>query len=113
MNGIFALYYTGVAGSGFGLVMMREGMIAGADAAGGVYDGRYTLEENGRRVAGMVQLRVPPETGLVTGASSGTTPALLEIPLSLPADLGGGKAVPVSTTTGPVNVVFKKIRDVQ
>jgi hypothetical protein len=113
MNAIFALYYTGVAGSGFGLVMLREGTIVGADAAGGIYDGRYSLEDDGRRVAGKVQLQVPPDTGLVTGAASGPAPALLEIPLSLPADLGGGKVVPVNTTTGPVNVIFRKLRDVQ
>lgn len=111
MNAIFAMYYTGNAGSGLGVVILRDGLIAGADAGGGIYDGNYALENGGKNLVGTVRLEVPPETGLVTGATSGQSAAVLEIPLSLPVDLAGGKTVPVRTTTGPVNVVFKKLRD--
>jgi len=35
MHAIYAIYFTGVSGSGLGLVLLKDGIITGADAAGG------------------------------------------------------------------------------
>ena len=44
MNGIYAMYFTGAAGSGHAVFVMKDSVIVGADAIGGVLDG--TFESN-------------------------------------------------------------------
>ncbi len=34
-NGFYAFYYTGNIGSGFGILVLKDRLIAGADATGG------------------------------------------------------------------------------
>ena len=46
-EGIYAMYFTGHIESGHGLLMLKTGIIAGADAAGGIYDGSYTQDSKG------------------------------------------------------------------
>ena len=41
VNGFYAIYYTGVSGSGIGVLAINNGIIAGADMVGGRYDGTY------------------------------------------------------------------------
>jgi hypothetical protein len=56
---------------GAGVLLMRDGEIYGADAAGVEYDGQYGFDAAmGKHVAEMT-LRLPPNTRLVTGAVAG------------------------------------------
>ena len=41
MGGIYAMYFTGTAGVGHGVFVLKDGVVAGADAIGGVLDGTY------------------------------------------------------------------------
>lgn len=106
---LYAMYYTGIAGSGHAVFVMKDGVVAGADPMGGVLDGTYEALQSGN-LAVAVELRMPPGTWLVTGASSGQEGAVQRIEAELPPDLGAGNPVAVSTPTGPVNVVFRHIR---
>jgi hypothetical protein len=58
MNGFYAVYYTGKAGSGFAIVVFKDGIIAGADASGGLYDGTYTISEDKHILEGTITMTV-------------------------------------------------------
>ncbi len=111
MDGIYAIYFTGATGSGQGVILLKDGVIAGADAAGGTYDGNYTELEDGS-VEGTVKMTVPSGAQLVTGAAAGSEPMSMEIPLKLPVNFGNGHPLPMQTPTGPINIIFKRLRDV-
>jgi len=113
MNGIYAIYFTGAFGSGHGVLLLRNGAIAGADASGVLYDGSYRVEGNGEILRGSVRMMVPPGAGLVTGAAAGSEPLSFDIPLALPTHLGNGRPLLLQTPTGPVNIIFKRLRGVE
>ena len=110
MNGIYAAYYTGVAGSGHALFTMIDGSIVGADVFGSLLDGTYRDVGDGD-LEFIVTLTAPPGTSLVTGAVAGKEPLLQEIQQVLPADFGNGCPILVRTPTGPLNAVFKQLRN--
>jgi hypothetical protein len=110
MEGIYAMYFTGSVSSGFGLLLLQNGIIAGTDSAGGIYDGSYSLDEL-RTVNINVRLTLPPGGSLVTGASAGENPLVMDIPARLPENFGNGQAIALNTPTGPINIIFKKLRN--
>lgn len=110
MNGIYAMYFTGVAGSGHAVFVMADGVVVGADAIGGVLDGTYKNVNPGMLNVS-VTLRVPAGASLVTGVVAGREPLEQTITATLPENLGNGRSIGVETPTGPVNVVFKRLRD--
>jgi hypothetical protein len=42
VDGIYTMTYLGASGDwGMGMLVLRQGIVVGADAVGGLYDGRY------------------------------------------------------------------------
>ena len=39
MDGFFRIAFTGTTGSGFGVLVLHDGVIVGADVAGAIFDG--------------------------------------------------------------------------
>jgi hypothetical protein len=112
MEGIYALYYTGQAGTGFALLAMTNGVVVGADITGGTLDGDYEISPDGKTIRGKVQLKVPPGTVLVTGGPPSPNEYTLPIPFSLnDSDLDAARPIRFNLPTGPINIVFKKLRD--
>lgn len=110
MSGIYAMYYTGQAGSGHAVFVMMNGVIAGADPMGGLLDGSYReVDDGGIEVA--VSLTTPPSVTLVTGAVGRNEPMTQQINGTFPANFAEGITLPVQTPTGPVNVIFKLLRE--
>ncbi len=109
MNGFYAVYYTGVSGFGNAVLAITNGVIAGADVAGGIYDGTYTATNDGHWDAS-ISLTVPAGTTLVTGQVL-PSPMTQTFTANLPVDFANGQALPIQTTMGPVNAIFKKLRD--
>lgn len=110
MDGIYAMYYTGTAGSGHAVFTMKDGVIAGADAVGGLLDGTYEKAEGGD-VDISVTLKSLPGTWLVTGKLAEKKDDLMQqITARLPSNFGHGNPIGIRTPTGPVNVIFKKLR---
>ncbi len=112
INGFFRIAFTGTAGSGFGILALRDGSIAGADVGGATYDGTYA--EN--PTTGEINITV------TMAAPAGITPVQTGVPLAAPisvpitatltqADLNSDKPTLLQSPLGPVNVVFRKIRD--
>jgi|ERR1700730_2267520 len=112
MDGFFRIAFTGTAGSGFGVLVFHKGMIAGADVAGATFDGSYTENPTAKQLDFQVTMNAP----------AGITPVQTGIPIAAPMilpingsiledDIADEKPTLLQTPLGPVNIVFKKIRD--
>jgi hypothetical protein len=112
IDGFFRIAFTGTAGSGLGILVLRSGSIVGADVGGVIYDGSYA--ENS--ATGEININVS------MAAPAGTTPVQTGVPLTAPinvpitatvapANLNSEKPFLLQSPLGPVNVVFRKIRD--
>jgi hypothetical protein len=112
VNGFYGIAFTGSHGSGFGIFVFRDGIIAGADLAGATYDGSYRESEPGGNIAVIITMKAP--AGIIpvqTGVPLSTSMDLM-IETSLSPDFAGGRPLLVETPIGKVNVVFVKVRDV-
>jgi hypothetical protein len=112
IDGFFRIAFTGNAGSGLGLLVLRDGNVAGADVAGATYDGTYTINQQTNDTAFEVNMFAP----------AGITPVQTGIPIASPMtlpitgtlrreDIEMNKPIMVHSPLGPVNVLFTKIRD--
>jgi hypothetical protein len=111
LDGFYALYYTGRVGSGFGVIVLKGGIVTGADVTGGLYDGQYTIKQDKGVFEGTIKLTLPPGISLVTGGPPTQETFTQEFPISLPLALDSKHPVQVQTPTGPINIVLKKLRD--
>jgi hypothetical protein len=113
ISGIFRMAFTGAAGSGFGMFVLRDGGVAGADVGGAVYDGTYTDDPSAKEIKINVSMRAP----------AGITPVQTGVPLPGPIDIPITATIPyrdlesenpslLQTPLGAVNAIFKKVRDV-
>jgi uncharacterized membrane-anchored protein YitT (DUF2179 family) len=109
VNGFYAVYYTGVSGFGNAVLVITGGIVVGADVVGGVYDGSFSQDQDGKFSAS-ISLTVPAGTTLVTGQIL-PNPFTQTITAILPPDFANGQSLPIQTTMGPVNAIFKKLRD--
>jgi hypothetical protein len=112
MDGFFRIAFTGTAGSGFGMLILRSGVIVGADVAGATYDGSYTDNAATQALDFQITMNAP----------AGITPVQTGIPLIEPMNMPLSGSIPlgniasetptlVQTPLGLVNVVFKMLRD--
>jgi hypothetical protein len=110
-EGFYRITFTGRAGSGFGILVLDRGNMAGADVAGSLYDGTYTEDPEGDSFHFQITMNAP----------AGITPVQTGIPIAAPlmlpfngavrrADIGSPVPTLVQTPLGPVNVLFQKIR---
>lgn len=109
MNGFYAIYFTGTQGTGFGLLILKDGIIVGADVAGGVFDGNYKTV--GDQIEGELTAKLPAGVVSITGQPAGPNGLVLEFPLRLPVNLGAGRTISLQSPNGPINVNVKKLRD--
>jgi hypothetical protein len=96
LNGFYSVYYTGRTGSGFGVLVLKDGIVTGADVSGGLFDGEYTVHEERAVFEGTIRLTIPPGVPLVTGAPANQNSYTQNIPISMPLDLNQGKPVLLS-----------------
>jgi len=113
ISGFFRIAFTGTAGSGFGMLVLRDGNIAGADIGGATYDGTYTENLSTSEIS----------INVIMSAPAGITPVQTVVPLAAPISvpikatfaqeaINSQKPTLLQTPLGPVNVVLQKIRDV-
>jgi len=110
-EGFYQIAFSGVADSGFGILVFDTGAIVGVDVGGVTYDGTYSYNQRSDEIDASIDVWVPPGVPLVQGARPTTDSFRFVLQASLPRDLGKEKPVRVETPLGPVNVVFKKLRD--
>jgi hypothetical protein len=112
IDGFYRIAFTGEAGSGFGMIAFRHGVIAGADVSGAIYDGEYTETSTTGKIEIRVDVTIPAggvpvQTGIPV-ASSVTTKMESTVPIE---DILSQQIVLLHSTLGSVNVVYQKIRD--
>jgi hypothetical protein len=112
LEGFFRITFTGMAGSGFGLLTLQNGIVVGADVSGTTYEGSYTTDPITRVIEFQIIMNLP----------AGVTPVQNGIPLVAPIsvpisgslsenELGKDEPTLLRSPLGPVNVLFTKIRD--
>ena len=110
-EGFYSVTFTGYADYGFGIIILDTGVVIGADVGGVLYDGTYDFNHQTEMLDVNVTITVPPGIPLVTGTPPQTTEYKFRIKASLPRTLGDETPITIDTPLGPVNIVFKKIRD--
>ena len=109
VDGIYSAYFTGSGGVSLGLFSFKDGIIAGADIGGLLYDGTFKITADGYLV-GSIKYIVPIGASTITGLSASDEPIELVSPVKLPIDFSGDTVHRIETPAGPVNAKFKKVR---
>lgn len=111
IEGFYNMAFTGAKGSGFGNLVLSHGTIAGSDAAGASYEGTYQHDRATSSVLVKLVMNAPAGVSPVQTGIPLAAPASFPIEATIPEDFGGGKPVLIRTLLGPVNVAFKKVKD--
>jgi hypothetical protein len=112
LDGFYAAYFTGATGNSIGMFVFKEGVVVGADAGGGRYDGTYAMTPDNRFVAGVIHFSMPVGNLSITGVSAQSEPINIDVPLRLPVDFNRNDVHRIDTPIGPLNAKFEKIRGV-
>ncbi len=109
-TGFYKLTYGGSTGSGFGMLALWRGGVAGIDEAGVEYEGEYGED----LVTGAVQLRVtakvPANVALVLGTPPKPEAWSFVVEALLPPGFATGAPVKLRTKFGSVNISFSLLR---
>ena len=112
INGIYQINYRGAAGLGTGLLLFRNGVVAGADMLGGTYDGTYSVD--GKTMTLKIKMVVPPGVSLVQGTLPQSTEYSIEFVVSAPVSaLENSQPVLLDLPPGPVNAIFRPLRTLE
>jgi len=111
IEGIYRVAFTGMNGSGLGILLLKNGALAGADVSGGTFDGTYEETADKRGVLARWTTRFPAGATPVQTGKPLAEPVAVPSENTLPPDLGAGNVVRIETALGPVNVIFTKLRD--
>ena len=102
--------YTGAAGSGFGMFLIGDGIIVGADVGGMKYDGTLAALPDGS-LEGAVKYTVSSNVSLVTGVVVNETQEISAV-VRFPANFATGAIFQIDSPSGPLNVRLEYIRDI-
>ena len=111
-EGFWSVAYYGESGMGFGVIALETGIMVGADAAGGIWDGEYKYNPNTEQIDLDFSIRLPPEAVSMLTGQTGSQDWLRERhKVSFPNIVDDETECEVRTPFGfPLRVVFKKIR---
>jgi hypothetical protein len=112
MDGLYAMTFRGATDWGMGMLLLQKGRLTGADVAGVLYDGSYSVDDHYLIVT--AELTVPPGATLVQGAPA--RPQLYKVPFNarIPqAAIAHGQPVLINMPPGPVNVIIKYLRGLE
>lgn len=109
VDGIYSITFRGAADWGLGMLVLREGTVTGADAAGATFDGVY--KKDGERVSFNLVMTVPPGVVLVQGTPARPVSYEVQFAASVPIKaLDSSEPVLLEMPPGPLNVIFKRLR---
>ena len=111
IEGFYSVAFRGQADWGMGVLVLYNGTVAGADVGGVSYDGFYTIETSIISIA--LTLTVPAGIALVQGKQKQPKPYSIKIDMNIhPDQILTAVQLLVQIVYGPVNVIFKKLRNV-
>lgn len=106
--GIYSLYLAGSAGNGFGLIMLKGGIITGSDSTGTLFDGNYTMLES--MYIGSIVVKVPAGGNIIQGTTVPPQGLIYQVDFRLPESFEQLPYVRLPTPYGDINVKFVKLR---
>jgi hypothetical protein len=109
-DGFYAGYFTGSMGNSMGLFVFKDGIVVGADAGKGRYDGEYVLTDGGNYISAKINFQLPVGGSTITGMSAQAAPLAIEVPLRLPTKFSPQDVHRIETPIGPINAKFDKLR---
>lgn len=110
VDGFYAAYFTGATGNSFGMFVFQDGVVVGADAGGGKYDGTYTVAPDAERLDATIEFTLPVGNFSITGAAATAEPLTISVALSLPTKFTASDVHRIETPIGPINAKLDKIR---
>jgi hypothetical protein len=111
MQGFFAAYMAGRAGTTIILFAVKDGRLIGVDMGGMKYDGQIQTKADGAGFSCRISYTILPGIALITGAGPMANPTEITLTFDLPLNFADGVIVGIETPTGPLNAKFTKLRD--
>lgn len=112
MDGIYSIAFRGSADWGIGLLLLRKGTVTGADGGGILYDGDY--QDAGALIEFNITMSVPPGATLVQGTPARPTAYTISFGANIPRTaLNEAHPVLLELPQGPVNVIFRRLRELR
>jgi hypothetical protein len=112
VDGFYAAYFTGASGTSIGMFVFKDGVVVGADAGGGRYDGEFSVAPDEKSIEAKIRFSLPIGNQSITGATATAEPISIEVPLRLPVEFNRNDVHRIETPIGPINAKFDKIRGV-
>jgi len=112
IDGFYAAYFAGATGNSIAIFVFKDGIVTGADAGGGRYDGAYTAAGDGLYIDAKINFSLPIGNQSITGAAATVEPLAIEVPLRLPIEFNRNDVHRIETPIGPINAKFDKIRGI-
>ena len=109
IEGFYAAYMTGTAGTSVLLFVIKDWKLTGVDVGGMKYDGEVTEIKTGFHCS--VVYIIPPGASMITGSPPPTSPQRIPLNFDLPRDFANGQTISIVTPLGPLNAKFEKLRD--
>lgn len=91
---------------GFGILVLDTGMVVGADAVGGMYDGSYIFNSQTHLLDVNVEVFIPAGISIVQGNPPAPQPYKFPINVAIARDLGKEQPIRVPTPFGNITVVY-------
>lgn len=108
-DGIYIAYFSGEIGTSLGIFVFKDGVLAGGDLGGGLYDGSAAINAAEMIATGKIKFRMQAGGTSITGAHSDFPIEYdTDVALSLPLERAAYHSI--NTLAGPVNVRFEKVR---
>ena len=109
MAGLHTLHLRGVVGWDMGLLELRDGIAAGADMSGALYDGTY--EETDDDLTLRMRITVPPGVTLVRGTAPRPVQYSVDFNAKIPKhSIEERRPILVDLPPGPVNIIVSRLR---
>lgn len=109
-DGIYKITFRGAADWGMGVLILKDGIVTGADVAGALYDGTYL--EHSDSISVKINLTVPPGVTLVMGTPPQSKEYSFQFDISLSKkSIETSQTILVQLPQGPVNVIFQLLRN--
>lgn len=110
MDGIYSITFRGAVDWGIGMLVLRKGVVTGADTGGVYYDGHYRISNFA--VEFNMTMTVPPGATLVQGTAARPNAYTISFKARISkTDIDESRTVTLDLPQGPVNAIFCKLRE--